>query len=97
MCSEFGRTAGENGSRGTDHGTGGLVILAGGAIKGGRIHGDWPGLRTRDLYENRDLAPANDVTAVLKGVLSDHLSISRSNLDGRIFSSSSATMRGLVI
>ena len=96
MCSEFGRTAGENGSRGTDHGTGGLVILAGGAIKGGRVHGDWPGLRTRDLYENRDLAPANDVTAVLKGVLVEHLSFSRSTLDGRIFSSSSATMRGLV-
>ena len=96
MCSEFGRTAGENGSRGTDHGTGGLVTLAGGAIKGGRVHGDWPGLRARDLYENRDLAPANDVTAVLKGVLADHLSISQSNLNGRIFSGSSPTLRGLV-
>lgn len=95
-CSEFGRTAGENGTRGTDHGTGGLVILAGGAINGGRVHGDWPGLKPRDLFENRDLAPANDVVAVLKGVLRDHLSISRSALENHIFQGRSSVFEGLV-
>lgn len=96
MCSEFGRTARENGSRGTDHGTGGLVILAGGAINGGRVHGDWPGLRSRDLHENRDLAPANDIVSVLKGVLRDHLSISSSALRNFVFDDDSAVMSGLV-
>lgn len=73
ICSEFGRTAGENGTRGTDHGTGGLLILAGGAVHGGRIAGDWPGLRDADLRDQRDLAPANAVEDVLAGILRDHL------------------------
>ncbi|MEL6662555.1 MAG: DUF1501 domain-containing protein [Pseudomonadota bacterium] len=96
MCSEFGRTAAENGSRGTDHGTGGLMVLAGGAVRGGRVHGDWPGLRRRDLYEGRDLAPANEVTAVLKGVMRDHLGVSRAVLDAQVFPSSSRAMDGLI-
>ena len=75
LCSEFGRTAGENGTRGTDHGTGGLVILAGGAIQGGQIYGDWPGLRSSDLRDNRDLAPANNVEDILAGMIRDHLGI----------------------
>ena len=96
ICSEFGRTAGENGSRGTDHGTGGLVILAGGAVRGGHVHGDWPGLKSRDLYENRDLAPANDVTVILKGVLRDHLSLSRAALDQSVFQDGSSPLGGLI-
>ena len=96
MCSEFGRTAAENGSRGTDHGTGGLVILAGGAISGGKIHGDWPGLQSSALYEGRDLAPANDISAIMKGVLRDHLGIDRASLDNTLFPSSAPTFEGLI-
>jgi uncharacterized protein (DUF1501 family) len=60
---EFGRTVRENGSRGTDHGTGGAMVLAGGAVRGGRVFGDWPGLGESALYENRDLMPTADVRA----------------------------------
>ena len=58
---EFGRTARENGSKGTDHGTGGAALLAGGALRGGRIYADWPGLGQNDLYKGRDLTPTEDV------------------------------------
>lgn len=58
---EFGRTARENGSKGTDHGTGGAALLAGGALRGGRIYADWPGLGDSDLYKGRDLTPTEDV------------------------------------
>ncbi|EPX81520.1 DUF1501 domain-containing protein [Litoreibacter arenae] len=62
---EFGRTARENGTRGTDHGTGGAMILAGGAIRGGRIYGDWPGLDEAALYARRDLMPTSDVRSYI--------------------------------
>ncbi|SFR41252.1 DUF1501 domain-containing protein [Litoreibacter janthinus] len=62
---EFGRTARENGTRGTDHGTGGAMILAGGAIRGGRIYGDWPGLAEASLYARRDLMPTSDVRSYI--------------------------------
>lgn len=60
---EFGRTVRENGSGGTDHGTGGAMIMAGGAIKGGRAYGDWPGLGEGQLYADRDLMPTRDIRA----------------------------------
>lgn len=60
---EFGRTVRENGTKGTDHGTGGLSILAGGALKGGKVYGDWPSLAESDLYNGRDLMPTQDVRA----------------------------------
>ena len=60
---EFGRTARENGTQGTDHGTGGAMVLAGGALKGGRVMGDWPGLSEAALFERRDLMPTTDVRA----------------------------------
>ena len=60
---EFGRTVRENGTFGTDHGTGGAMVLAGGALKGGRILGDWPGLSEAALFERRDLMPTSDVRA----------------------------------
>ena len=96
ICSEFGRTVRANGTRGTDHGTGGLMMLTGGAVKGGRIHGDWPGLKPAQLYENRDLAPANDIAGVLKGILRDHLGIDRAALDTRVLPGSARAMEGLV-
>jgi uncharacterized protein (DUF1501 family) len=58
---EFGRTARENGSHGTDHGTGGMMIAAGGAVRGGKVLGKWPGLAEADLYDRRDLMPTSDV------------------------------------
>jgi uncharacterized protein (DUF1501 family) len=73
LVTEFGRTAHINGTEGTDHGTGTVALLAGGALKGGRVIADWPGLKDADLYENRDLKPTTDLRAVLKGVLKDHL------------------------
>ncbi len=83
--SEFGRTVRINGAQGTDHGTGGLAILAGGAIKGGRMYGDWPTLKPSALFENRDLMPAVDARSMFKGLLRDQLGWSASDLDGKVF------------
>lgn len=63
--SEFGRTAKENGSRGTDHGHANVMFAFGGGIPGGRVHGDWPGLAAEKLYEGRDLAVTTDFRTVL--------------------------------
>jgi uncharacterized protein (DUF1501 family) len=73
LATEFGRTAHINGTEGTDHGTATVALLIGGALKGGRVIADWPGLKPADLYQNRDLKPTTDLRAVLKGVLKDHL------------------------
>ena len=72
------------------------MMLLGGAVDGGNIKGDWPGIQKKDLYQGRDLAPANDVTAVLKGVLRDHLGIDRQTLDTKIFPNSSRAFDGLI-
>jgi uncharacterized protein (DUF1501 family) len=73
LVTEFGRTARINGTNGTDHGTATVALLVGGALKGGRVVADWPGLKEASLVENRDLKPTTDLRAVLKGVLKDHL------------------------
>ncbi|MGB7040528.1 MAG: DUF1501 domain-containing protein [Xanthobacteraceae bacterium] len=73
LATEFGRTAHINGTDGTDHGTATAALLVGGALKGGKVIADWPGLKATDLYENRDLKPTTDLRAVIKGVLKDHL------------------------
>jgi uncharacterized protein (DUF1501 family) len=73
IVTEFGRTARINGTDGTDHGTATVALLVGGALKGGRVVADWPGLKPAKLYESRDLAPTTDLRAVLKGVMRDHL------------------------
>ena len=78
VVTEFGRTARINGTDGTDHGTATVALLAGGALKGGRVIADWPGLKDADLYEGRDLKPTTDLRAVLKGLLKDHLRVDRS-------------------
>jgi uncharacterized protein (DUF1501 family) len=80
---EFGRTVAVNGTGGTDHGTASVMLVMGGAVRGGKIRGDWPGLD--QLEENRDLRVATDSRAVLKGVLRDHLGIDAASLDHRIF------------
>jgi uncharacterized protein (DUF1501 family) len=81
VCTEFGRTVMVNGTRGTDHGTAAAAFLLGGAVNGGRMLVDWPGLGARDLYEGRDLRATVDLRAIAKGVLHDHLGVSRRGLD----------------
>jgi uncharacterized protein (DUF1501 family) len=85
LITEFGRTARINGDDGTDHGTGTVALLTGGALQGGRVIADWPGLKPNDLYENRDLKPTTDLRAVLKGVLRDHLRLDERVLASTIF------------
>lgn len=86
LClTEFGRTAYENGTKGTDHGTGGAMIYAGGALNGGRILGDWPGLAEADLYNRRDLMPTRDVRAYPAWVMHDLMGINRTTIEDAIF------------
>jgi uncharacterized protein (DUF1501 family) len=85
LVTEFGRTARINGTAGTDHGTGTVVVLVGGALKGGRVIADWPGLKPANLYQDRDLAPTTDLRAVLKGVLRDHLRLDEQALAASVF------------
>ena len=85
VATEFGRTARINGTRGTDHGTGSTLVLAGGALKPGGMVGDWPTLADNRLFENRDLAPTLDVRSVFKGVLADHMGVDRRTLETVVF------------
>lgn len=71
--SEFGRMARENGNRGTDHGHAGALFVIGGDVKGGKVHGKWPGLATEQLYEGRDLALTTDFRSVFSEVTARHL------------------------
>ena len=71
--SEFGRMAKENGNRGTDHGHAGALFVIGGHVKGGKVHGKWPGLEQEQLYEGRDLALTTDFRSVFAEVVQDHL------------------------
>ena len=98
VATEFGRTVRINGTEGTDHGTGTIALLAGGAVKGGRVIANWPTLKPASLYEGRDLAPTTDLRAVIKGVLSDHLGISENALASSVFPDSAMAkpMRGLI-
>jgi uncharacterized protein (DUF1501 family) len=85
LITEFGRTARINGNEGTDHGTATVALFAGGALKGGRVIADWPGVKEADLYQKRDLKPTMDLRAVLKGLLKDHLRIEDRALAADIF------------
>ena len=98
VATEFGRTARINGTQGTDHGTGTIALLAGGAVKGGRVIADWPGLKPANLHQGRDLAPTTDLRAVMKGVLKDQFGLADRVLAESVFPDSSAVkpMQGLV-
>src|SRR6516225_1668734 len=85
LVTEFGRTARINGSDGTDHGTATVALLAGGALKGGRVIADWPGLKTANLYEKRDLKATTDLRAMLKGLLKNHLRVDDRSLEADVF------------
>ena len=90
LATEFGRTVATNGTRGTDHGTGAAAFLLGGAVQGGRVLADWPGLSAGDLYQGRDLRPTLDLRCVLKGVLAEHLRVSSGALENWVFPDSAA-------
>jgi uncharacterized protein (DUF1501 family) len=98
LVTEFGRTARINGTNGTDHGTATVALLVGGALKGGRVIADWPGLKEASLQDQRDLKPTTDLRAVLKGLLADHLRLDERALTAKVFPDSAAAkpMSGLV-
>ncbi len=90
VVSEFGRTVAPNGTGGTDHGTAGVALLAGGAVAGGRVQADWPGLNASALQDGRDLRPTLDLRGVFKGVLRDHLGVRQGPLSDTVFPGSGA-------
>jgi uncharacterized protein (DUF1501 family) len=98
VVTEFGRTAAMNGTRGTDHGTGGCAFLAGGPVRGGRVLADWPGLSKTALLDNRDLRPTLDLRSVFKGVLDEHMHVDAKNLASRVFPDSNGArpLQGLL-
>jgi uncharacterized protein (DUF1501 family) len=91
--SEFGRTAHENGNRGTDHGHANAMFAIGGGVKGGKVYGEWPGLEKEQLYEGRDLALTTDFRDVLGELVSAHLG--NPSLEG-VFPGYQPRFRGLV-
>ncbi len=93
---EFGRTAKENGNRGTDHGHASVMFALGGKIKGGNIYGKWPGLRSSDLYEGRDLALTSDFREVFAEVAKNHLGATNLNAIFPGFQTNSANFKGLI-
>lgn len=92
IVSEFGRNAAANGDKGTDHGTGTTTLLAGGAVNGGRMFGDWPGLAPGALWDGVDVYPTTDTRRVFKGVLRDHLGVPTTLLNSTIFPGSAAML-----
>jgi uncharacterized protein (DUF1501 family) len=96
--SEFGRTVAENGTSGTDHGVGGIALILGGAVRGGRIAGAWPGLAPHQRYRERDVKPVNDYRAVFKAVLHEHMGVDQAVLEDTVFPTSRAVapMEGII-
>lgn len=98
LVTEFGRTVATNGTRGTDHGTATAAFMLGGAVQGGYVKTDWPGLAAGSLYEGRDLRPTTDLRSVIKGMLLEHLGVPASALEDKVFPQSGAArpIRGLI-
>lgn len=99
IVTEFGRTVAVNGTDGTDHGTATIALLAGGAVNGGKIIADWPGLGSNSLYEGRDLNPTVDLRSIEKGLLADLFGLSDTALASEVFPDSAdvAPLRDLVV
>ncbi len=90
VATEFGREVAINGTQGTDHGSGGVAFVLGGAVAGGRVLADWPGLAKKDRFEGRDLRITTDLRAVQRTILADHLGVARAALDGAVLPGSAA-------
>lgn len=85
VATEFGRTAAVNGTGGTDHGTASAALLAGGAVQGGRVIADWPGLAASALYEGRDLRPTQDLDALIAATAADAFALDRERVARALF------------
>ncbi|WP_414448990.1 DUF1501 domain-containing protein [Burkholderia sp. 22PA0099] len=98
VATEFGRTAAANGTGGTDHGQGSVAMLLGGAVQGGRVIADWPGLRSADLYEGRDLKPTASLDALIAGAAAETLRLDPQRTGATLFdrAASRQPMTGLV-
>ena len=90
VATEFGRTAAANGTGGTDHGTGSVAMLMGGAVSGGRVVADWPGLSPSNLYEGRDLKPTAALDALIAGAASESLGLDPHRTASTLFSRAGA-------
>ena len=91
IATEFGRTVAVNGTRGTDHGTASCAFIVGGAVAGGRVLCDWPGLAQSQLHEGRDLKPTTHLYSVCKGILREQLGVNMDRLDEVVFPASGTT------
>ncbi|MBA4341504.1 MAG: hypothetical protein C0423_05050 [Methylibium sp.] len=96
VMTEFGRTAVLNGSGGTDHGSGGVALLAGGAVAGGRVLSDWPGLAPNQLLDGRDLRPTQDIRRVIGAVLQRQFGLSTTQLQAGVLPGA-ASAEGLAL
>ncbi|QGZ65544.1 DUF1501 domain-containing protein [Paraburkholderia acidisoli] len=98
VATEFGRTAAANGTGGTDHGQGSVAMLMGGAVAGGRVVADWPGLRHADLYEGRDLKPTASLDALIAGAAAESLRLDPERTHAALFAEAgnAKPMTGLV-
>ena len=85
VATEFGRTVKVNGTQGTDHGTGSLAMLLGGAVNGGRVVADWPGLGDAALYENRDLKPTTGLDTLLSSAVASHFDLTATRTAQKLF------------
>ena len=99
VATEFGRTAKPNGTGGTDHGQASAGMLLGGAVRGGSVIADWPGLSTAALYEGRDLKPTTDLDALIAGAVSQHYGLEAARAMATLFPESrgSALRQPLII
>ncbi|MEZ0259666.1 MAG: DUF1501 domain-containing protein [Alphaproteobacteria bacterium] len=97
-ATEFGRTVAQNGTNGTDHGTASCAFLAGGAVNGGRVIAQWPGLDKTQQFEGRDLRPTMDLRQAAKAILADHLKLPPAEIESRVFPNSGAAraLEGLI-
>ena len=91
VATEFGRTVAINGTGGTDHGTGTAAMLFGGAVRGGRVLADWPGLASASLYEARDLKPTTPLDAFIGGAVADHFAVEPPRAMAALFPASAKT------
>jgi uncharacterized protein (DUF1501 family) len=93
VATEFGREVAHNGTLGTDHGSGGAAFVLGGAVAGGRVIADWPGLARSQRFEGRDLKVTTDLRSAMKGLLADHLRLPSAAIDNAVFPGSSAVRK----